>query len=139
VKNKICVPKYKCLTSKKEFFFFFFDSRKPHPPESALCGLRWGSKTSAVPGSYKRCTPWLELETCCADPKFFVITLRFLGTKKKKKNSLTSNSIHNTYLITKKGLNSTRKKTISHSNVQDFVTARDSQSTNWTLFNSIKG
>jgi hypothetical protein len=41
--------------------FFFLDSRKPHPPESALCGPRWVSKTPAVPGSYKRCTPWLEL------------------------------------------------------------------------------
>jgi hypothetical protein len=28
--------------------FFFLDSRKPHPPESALCGPRWVSKTPAV-------------------------------------------------------------------------------------------
>jgi hypothetical protein len=36
---------------------FFLDLRKPHPPESALCEPRWASKTPAVPGSYKRCTP----------------------------------------------------------------------------------
>jgi len=64
--------------------FFFLDSRKTHPPESAFCGLRWGSKTPAVPGSYKRCTPWLELETCNADPKPFAITLRPLGTESLK-------------------------------------------------------
>jgi hypothetical protein len=63
-----------------ELIFFFLDSRKPHPPESALYGPRWASKTPAVPGSYKRCTPWLELETWCADLKPFVITLRPLGT-----------------------------------------------------------
>jgi hypothetical protein len=51
--------------------FFFLDSRKPHPPERALCGSRWGSKTPIVPDFYKRCTPWLELETCCADLKPF--------------------------------------------------------------------
>jgi hypothetical protein len=63
-----------------EFFFFFFWIRgNLTSPESALCGLRWGSKTPAVPGSYKRCTPWLELKTCCADPKPFAITLRPLG------------------------------------------------------------
>jgi hypothetical protein len=36
----------------------------------------WASKTLAVPDSYKRCTPWLELETCYADLKLFIITLR---------------------------------------------------------------
>jgi hypothetical protein len=61
-------------------FFFFLDSRKPHSQESVFCGSRWASKTSAVSGSYKRCTPWLELETCCADLKFFTITLCPLGT-----------------------------------------------------------
>jgi hypothetical protein len=61
-------------------FFFFLNSRKPHFQESALCGPRWASKTSAVPGSYKRCTFWPELETCCADLKPFTITLRPLGT-----------------------------------------------------------
>ena len=59
---------------------FFLDSRKPHFLESALCWSRWASKTPAVPGSYKRCTPWLELETCYAHLKPFVITLRPLGT-----------------------------------------------------------
>ena len=54
-------------------YFFFLDSRKPYPPKSALCGLRWVSKTPAVPGSYKRCTPWLELETCCANLKPFTL------------------------------------------------------------------
>ena len=61
-------------------WFIYFYSRKPYPPESVLCGSRWASKTSAVPGSYKRCTPWLELETCCADLKSFVITPRCLKT-----------------------------------------------------------
>jgi len=67
-----------------EFFLlylFSFDLRKPHPSESALCGPRWGSKTPAVPGSYKRCMPWLELETCCIDLKPFAITLRPLAIK----------------------------------------------------------
>jgi len=60
--------------------FFFLIRGHLTLPESALCGPRWGSKTPAVPGSYKRCTPWLELETCCADLKPFDITLRPLGT-----------------------------------------------------------
>ena len=54
----------------------FFLSKKPHPLKSVLCGSRWASKTPAVPDSYKRCTPWLELETYCADLKLFAITLR---------------------------------------------------------------
>jgi hypothetical protein len=58
----------------------FFYSRKPHLSKSALCGSRWASKTSTIPYSYKRCTPWLELKTCCADLKLFVITLRPLRT-----------------------------------------------------------
>ena len=58
-----------------KYYIFFLDSRKLHPPENALCGPRWASKTPAVPGSYKRCTPWLELETCYADLKPFAITL----------------------------------------------------------------
>jgi len=48
--------------------------------QSAFCGLRWWNKTLAISGSYKRCTPWLEFETCCADLELFVITLRPLGT-----------------------------------------------------------
>jgi len=54
----------------------FLYSRKPHPPENVFYGLRWASKTPAVPGSYKRYTSRLELETCCADLKPFTITLR---------------------------------------------------------------
>jgi len=61
-------------------FFFFWIRGNLTPLESALCGRRWGSKTPAVPGSYKRCTPWLELETCCANLKPFAITLHPLGT-----------------------------------------------------------
>jgi len=60
-------------------FFFILDSRKLHPPKNAFYRPRWASKISAIPGSYKRCTPWLELETCCADLKPFAITLRLLG------------------------------------------------------------
>ena len=59
---------------------FFLDSRKLHFSESALCVSRWESKISVVSGSYKRCMPWLELETCCAHLKPFAITLRPLGT-----------------------------------------------------------
>jgi hypothetical protein len=68
---------------KNHFFFFFFFWIRGNltSPESALCGPRWGSKTPAVPGSYKKCTPWLELETCCADLKPFAITLRPLRTR----------------------------------------------------------
>jgi hypothetical protein len=29
--------------------FFFFYLKKPHFPESALCGSRWGSKTPTTP------------------------------------------------------------------------------------------
>jgi hypothetical protein len=57
----------------KSITFFFFDLRKPHFLESVLCRFRWASKTLTVPGSYKRCTSWLELETCCADLKPFGI------------------------------------------------------------------
>jgi hypothetical protein len=59
-----------------ELFFFFLDSKKPYLPESALCGSRWENKTPAVSSSYKRCTSWLEFETCCANLKPFTITLR---------------------------------------------------------------
>jgi hypothetical protein len=68
------------LTLPFHMFFFFLDSRKPHSSESVLCGPRWASKNPAVPDSYKRCTSWLELETCCADLKPFTITLRLLRT-----------------------------------------------------------
>jgi len=56
--------------------FIFFYSRNPRLPENALYEPRWTSKTPVVPGSYRRCTPWLELETCCADLKLFAITPR---------------------------------------------------------------
>jgi hypothetical protein len=80
------------------YFFFFLNSRKPHLPKSALCEPRWVSKTPAVPGSYKRCTPWLELETCYADLKLFAITLRPLGTLYPL--STTNNIIHVPILFT---------------------------------------
>jgi len=69
-----------CHEAENMLWNIFLDSRKPHFSESTLCGSRWTSKTPAVPDSYKRCTPWLELETCCAHLKPFVITLRPLGT-----------------------------------------------------------
>jgi hypothetical protein len=78
----ICMYGRAALQSNTGQFFFFWIRGKPHPQESALCGLRWASKTPAVPSSYKRCTPWLELETCCANFKPFAITLRPFGTKK---------------------------------------------------------
>jgi len=54
------------------FFYFFFEFEKPHPLESVFYGFRRASKTPVIPGSYKRCTPWLELETCCADLKPYI-------------------------------------------------------------------
>jgi len=59
-------------------FFFWFN--KPHFSESVFCGLRWGSKTPAISDSYKKCIPWLELETCCTVLKPFTTTLCLLGT-----------------------------------------------------------
>jgi len=59
-----------------KYFFFWFEETPT--PESVFCGPRWVSKTLAVPGSYKRCTSWLELETCYANFKPFVITPRSL-------------------------------------------------------------
>ena len=35
---------------------------------------RWVSKTLFVPDSYKKCTSWLKLKTCCVDLKPFAIT-----------------------------------------------------------------
>jgi len=54
--------------------FFFFDLRKPYFLKNIFCESMWANKTLAVPSSYKRCTSWLELETCCADLKLFAIT-----------------------------------------------------------------
>jgi hypothetical protein len=65
--------------SRIYIYIFFFLLEETPPSESALYGFRWASKTSAVSSSYKRCTPKLELETCCADLKPFVITLRPFG------------------------------------------------------------
>jgi hypothetical protein len=56
------------------YFFFFLDLRKSYLSKNAFYGFRWTSKTPTVPNSYKRCTSWLELETCCADLKLFAIT-----------------------------------------------------------------
>jgi len=58
--------------------------------ESVLCGSRWGSKTPAVPGSCKRCTPWFELETCCADLKPFTNTLHPSRSTKQVASILSS-------------------------------------------------
>jgi len=71
---------YTWWTTNELEFFFFLDSRKSHSLKSVLYGPRWASKIPAVSGSYKRCTPWLELETCCVDLKLFSITLRSLET-----------------------------------------------------------
>ena len=60
--------------------FFFFNLRKLHLLKSVFYGLRWASKIPAVSDSYKRCTPWLELETCYTDLKSFAITLYPLRT-----------------------------------------------------------
>jgi len=57
----------------------FLDSRKPHSSKSILCGFRWESKIPAVLSSYKRCTPLLELETCCANLKSFTITCTIIN------------------------------------------------------------
>ena len=43
--------------------------------ESLLCGSRWMGKTSAVPDSYKRCTPWLEFEKKYLLSTFIVLFL----------------------------------------------------------------
>jgi hypothetical protein len=58
---------------------FCFDSQKPYP-KNIFCEFRWACKTLNVLNSYKRCTSWLELETCCADLEPFIITLRLLET-----------------------------------------------------------
>jgi hypothetical protein len=43
--------------------------------ESLLRGSRWMGKTSAVPDSYKRCTPWLEFEKKYLLSTFIVLFL----------------------------------------------------------------
>lgn len=60
--------------------FFFFYSRKPHFLKNLLCEFRWASKTLVVPDSYKKYMFWFELETCYANLKLFIITLRLLMT-----------------------------------------------------------
>jgi hypothetical protein len=62
------------IYSRQYLIFFFLNLRKPHFFKNILCKSRWGRKTPAVSGFYKRCTPWLELETCYTDLKSFVIT-----------------------------------------------------------------
>jgi len=57
---------------------FFFEFEETLFLKSVFYRFREASKTSAVPSSYKRCTSWLELETCCADLKSFIITLCLL-------------------------------------------------------------
>jgi hypothetical protein len=70
--------------------YFFFNSRKPHFSKNTLCGSRWASKTPAVPDSYKRCTLWLELETCCIDLKPFAITCTHTCTRAQIKIKIKS-------------------------------------------------
>jgi hypothetical protein len=56
-------------------YFFFWIRGNPTPWKAHFVGPDERVKP------YKRCKPWLELETCCADLKPFTITLRPLGTK----------------------------------------------------------
>jgi hypothetical protein len=76
-------PKYLLTHPTRQYFFFWFflDLRKLYSLESVLCGFRWASKTPVVPCSYKRCTPWLKLETCCVNLKLFTITPQPLRTR----------------------------------------------------------
>jgi hypothetical protein len=71
MKSSMKNQKYEQLRTNMIFFLF----EETPPPESALWGSRWASKTPAVPSFYKRCTPWLELETCYVDlePKHDII------------------------------------------------------------------
>jgi len=68
------------LNVPRELNFFFLDLRKSYLSKNIFYRSRWGSKTLSVPDSYKKCTSWLELETCYANLKPFIITLRLLGT-----------------------------------------------------------
>jgi len=61
--------------SQNTFFFFKIRGNLTFL-KSVFYGSRWGSKILVVPGFYKRCTLWFELETGCADLKPFTITLR---------------------------------------------------------------
>jgi len=84
---KFVVTRLECCSNKVYFtissnfilyhpyFLFFFWFEETHPLESVLYESRWVSKIPTVPGSYKRCTAWLELKTCYADLKSFVIAL----------------------------------------------------------------
>jgi len=58
-------------------FTFFLKLEETPFLKSIFYGFRWASKTPAISGFYKRCTPWLELKVYCADLKFFVITPRW--------------------------------------------------------------
>jgi len=69
------VWKFDTPRCRLQALFFFWIRENLISLESVLCGSRWGSKTLDIPGSYKRCMPWLELETYCADLKPFIITL----------------------------------------------------------------
>ena len=52
---------------------FFFKFEKTLFLREYILRFRWASKILVALDSYKRCTPWLELETCCADLKLFII------------------------------------------------------------------
>ena len=62
-------------------FFFFLDSSKFYLPKNAFCGLRRESKISVVPGSYKRCMSWLELEIYCAAISIFFSFDNWVGPR----------------------------------------------------------
>jgi hypothetical protein len=81
---------YKNVTVECKRNLFFFGFEETPPPESALCGFKWASKTPAVPDSYKRCMLWLELETCCVDLKLFTITPRHIRCDSREINTRQS-------------------------------------------------
>jgi hypothetical protein len=83
------------VTSLSYTFFFFL--RKLHSLKSVFYGFKWASKIPVITDSYKRCMSRLELETCCANLKFFVITLRFLGTPSYTLH--TPHSLPCTYIV----------------------------------------
>ena len=69
----------KCIFPHTKYIFFWIQEN-PTSPENALYKSRWASKTLTILSSYKKCTPWLELETYHADFKPFAITLHPLKT-----------------------------------------------------------
>jgi len=68
------------FSHKTHYLYFFFWIQGNITPRKAHFVGPGESKTPTVSGSYKRCTLWLELQTCCADLKLFTITLQPLKT-----------------------------------------------------------